>query len=111
MPQASVVAAELRKLADSLDKEPETVIDRPNLYWYHWTDDSKDLFLTIAHLLPRPLKKEYTENDLKLVYESEGLRALTQIPRKAVCRVITPAQPAVYDCDPILSEAQFEEIQ
>lgn len=110
MPQASVVAAELRRIADSLDKEPEAKIDKPYLFFSHWAESEKQEFLNEARLLPRPLQKKYTDTELTLEYDSEGARVWTKIQRNAVCRLIRPAIPAEYDCDPILSEQELQEV-
>ncbi len=111
MPKASVVATELRRLADSLDKEPEAEIRRPCVSFYHWDESERDKFLALARLLPRPLKKDYTDQELKLSYESEGVWVYTQIPRNTICRLVAPAIPAQYECDPILSEAELSEVE
>ena len=57
---AGQVAIELRKLADSLDREPEAAIEKPGVYLYHW--GQKETFLALAKILPRPLTREVHRN-------------------------------------------------
>lgn len=110
MPTARDVASELRKFADSLEKNPEAIIVRPNIRFWHWNEKDRDLFLAEAPLLPRPIQKIYDDTDFKLKYETGSISIWAEIPRSAVCRLITPAQDAVYECDPILSDSEMEEV-
>ena len=48
----------------------------------------------------------YEGTELKLKYTAGGLNIQAYIERDKVCTLITPAQPAVYDCTPILSQAE-----
>ncbi|HWF62905.1 MAG TPA: hypothetical protein VN666_21715 [Nitrospira sp.] len=104
MPKASEVAAELRKVADLLDREPEAEIKKPLI---SAGSDEKDEFLAIARLMPRPFKKTYRDwcgtPSIELDYESEAVRIWALAPRSVACRVIKPAVPAVYDCEPLLT--------
>lgn len=109
MPLAKDVAAELRKLADCLDKSPNAEIVRSHVSFWHFSDN-KDNFLSLAHLLPRPLKKFYEGDDFRLRYEKETIQILSSISRKQVCTLIAPAKPAVYDCPSILSDAEEAQI-
>lgn len=111
MPQASVVAAELRRIADSLDKEPEAEIQQALISFYHWSDSGKEQFLNEVRLLPHPLKKKYTDDEVALEHEAPGARVYAKIRRTAICRLIRPAIPAEYDCDPILSEQELQEVE
>jgi|ERR1035437_253782 hypothetical protein len=109
MPTAGAVASELRRIADALDKEPGAEIEKVSLYFSHLSH--KDKFLTLARLLPRPLLKSYTSNndnegDLELRYDSAALSLNAYINRSAVCTVVEPAKPAVYKCEPLLSDAE-----
>ncbi len=52
MPKAHEVASELRKLANSLDREPETLITQPLVFFN--TGARKSEFLNLARLFPRP---------------------------------------------------------
>ena len=114
-PKASEVAAELRRIADALDKEPETEVKRPLFFFYC---DTKDQFLATARLLPRPLAKKLDGDDgdtyQKLCLESDIVKGpiwvRTTINRSLMCRLVKEAQPAVYDCEPILSQAEEESL-
>lgn len=101
---AGQVAIELRKLADSLDREPEAAIEKPGVYLYHW--GQKETFLALAKILPRPLTKKYTETDVFLEYRNDAIDVSAQISRNKVCELVEPAKPAVYRCEPLLSEAE-----
>lgn len=61
MPKAADIAIELRKLADRLDSNPEAELVAPTIYFTHAylaaSFNAKNLFLALAKLLPRPLKK------------------------------------------------------
>jgi hypothetical protein len=104
MPKANEVAIELRKLADSLDREPEAEITKPYVHFSHYSKNDKDSFLAVARLLPHPLKKTYPKNDnefssVVVSYESNALYVSDSIVRTAICTLVTPAQPAKYDCE------------
>jgi hypothetical protein len=115
MPLAHDVAVELRKLADSLDKNPEAEIGRPNVNFSHtYGINPKERFLALAPLLPRPLKKgdRYTDV-LKLTYETTAICIQAYIDKSLTCELVEAAKPAVYRCVPILSldeEATLEEV-
>jgi hypothetical protein len=122
MPKAHDVAEELRKLADGLDKEPEAKITGASVYFSHWmsSDEEGDekgkmMFLTLARLLPRPLQKQYPKEDdqggdLELIYKSAAMHINANIPRSVVCHIVEPAKPAVYKCEPLLSEEDEKEL-
>lgn len=107
MPLAKIVAAELRILAERLESNPDAILVKPSLYWSHtYASDPRTPFLAVAALLPRPLKKNYSETELTLTYESEGLSIVSYTSRNAVCEIIQPAVPAVYRCEPFLSDEE-----
>ena len=110
MPKANEIANELRKLADALDKEPEAELEQPSVLFYHWGEGQKDKFLNLARLMPRPFEKQYAGDDLKIVRDAGAIRVSGMINRTAVCEMVEPAKPAVYRCDPILSETEEAEI-
>lgn len=105
---AHEVATELRKLADSLDKQPEAVVRKA---WVSFYCDRKDEFLNTARLLPRPVKKsenhpERPYSRIKLEYMSDAMDAYASIEKSKTCELIEPAKPAVYRCAPILSDEE-----
>lgn len=103
--QASEVAAELRRIADALDKEPAALIYRPILAFYC---REKEHFINLARLLPKPLKKVWREHTVELHADSSNLILSADIPRNLVCELIEPAKPAVYRCEPLLSPEEEE---
>lgn len=105
MTTAGAVAAELRRIADALDKEPGTKIKRPNMFFSHWTGE-KDLFLNLVGLLPHPFDKAWDSESLTLQYLRNALHVYATIPRAAVCTLKEPAKPAVYECEPMLSQEE-----
>lgn len=116
MPTAHEVATELRKFADSLDTDPDVEIAKANVWWYFWSESDKEMFKRIVRLLPRPLVKSIddpTSDTPRLVVTSASNAAVefeARIPQRVTCRIIEPAHPAVYDCEPILSETEESEI-
>lgn len=105
MPLAKDVASELRKLADALDKSPETLVVAPYVSMYN--SYSKEAFLNFARIMPRPIKKEVGGSDrypdLVLVHENENIRISSRIAQSDMCELVEPAKPAVYRCTSILS--------
>ena len=109
MPKASEVAAELRCVADALDKEPEAEVRKAHLLFTCSFD--KELFMNLARLLPKPLAKKYDEVDgpfstLAIEYETSGIWIRASVYRSAVCKILRPAQPAEYECEPLLTLAE-----
>ena len=116
MPKASEVAQELRKLADALDKEPDTSIS--NVYC-GISLKSKESFLSVARVLPRPLWKDLSATEYVLdnrQHKPDGsldfgaawpaIHIRAQVDRSLVCRLVKPAIPAKYECDPLLSQEE-----
>lgn len=110
MPLAKDVAAEFRRLADCLEQNPEAEVKDPLVSFYHYTESDKTRFLNIVRLLPHPLKKEFTNDDVRIGYKTDAVWIYAKIPRNAICELVEPAKPAVYKCEPLLSDAQIEEI-
>ena len=112
MPLAKDVAAELRKLADCFDKQPDANI--PSAYMSFSRDygkDDKERFLNVAKIMPRPLRKEWTDCELRMEYKTAALYVVARIDRADVCELVEPAKPAVYRCDPILSAEDEAELE
>ena len=104
MPLAKEVAAELRKLADALDLHPDVEVKRPSLDFNYWNKSEKDVFLATARILPRPVAKNYPKDPdqfsrISVSHDTPSVLVETSIYREALCKLITPAQPAVYDCE------------
>lgn len=117
MPTCKQVAQELRNLADHLEQGGETEIQQAWITFYHSAaTEDKEKFKQIAKFLPRPLKKVISDpNDdkwarLKLEHDTCAVQINATIPRSATCRIIQLAQPAKYECDPVLSEEEEAEV-
>lgn len=108
MPLAGEVAAELRRIADALDREPEAEVKRPLCFFY---PGAKEEFLTLARLLPRPLAKKNADLDSEypkyiLEHQHDAVWLKVQIDQSRVCTLISPAIPAKFKCEPLLSEEE-----
>lgn len=111
---AGMVASELRKLADGLDKEPDAEIASQVHLFFHCS--SKSEFLSVVRAMPRPLKKSIDDEGKScaarnIEYDSPALWINTRAPLSLTCTLIQPARPAVYECQALLSadeEAQLE---
>jgi hypothetical protein len=110
MPKAGEIAQELRRIADALDKEPETELFVPELDFRckYQGDKGKSIFLSLARIFPRPFAKgpqSFDDDALELRYTSDALIVTASIERSKVCRLIEKERiiPAVYDCEPLLS--------
>lgn len=107
MPKAAEVAIALRKLADHFDQHADTEIITPELFFNH-LGGTKESFLASVSILPRPLKKDYgEENDqhafLKVMHEAHNLDVRCLTYRSTVCKLVTPARGPVWECEPLLS--------
>jgi hypothetical protein len=108
MTTAGHVAIELRKLADSLDAQPDAEIIKPLIHFY---GEAKEPFLSTAKLLPRPLKKRIEGGDEKyrrihVEYDSSAMWIDLSVRQTLTCEILEPAKPAVYRCAPILSDEE-----
>ena len=110
MPKASEVAAELRKLADGLDEQPDAPITKPYIYFTHLGDGEKSAFIALARSFPRPFEKVYKNDDLRLEYVNRAMDLTARINRDAVCRIVEPAKPAKYECEPLLSAEEENDL-
>lgn len=109
-PKASRVAAELRRLADSLDRFPDLAMPPPHIFFScTYRDDEKTLFLNMARLLPRPLDKDEdgpNSSDRSLSYKNDAIFVRSYLAKSKLCELVEPARPAVYRCVPLLSEEE-----
>ena len=105
MTTAGAVATELRRIADALDNEPGANVVKARL-WF-WNGGNKESFLNLIRLAPRPLKKVYEEGagaSVIVTCETDALTTDIRIARNSVCQIVEPAKPAVYKCEPLLSD-------
>lgn len=114
---AREVAQELRRLADALDKEPDAALPQPLVCFYCSQD--KDAFLALARILPRPIFKNFGEKEIELTYgnkysskqaENGAIWLYARVDRASMCRIVVPAVPAVFECDPLLSVEEEESL-
>ena len=108
MPKAIEVATELRRIADALAAQPETIIQTA---WLTFHCDTKSTFLNTFSVMPRPLTKKYDDPKdswarLHLEHNTDALQLDCSVRRSEVCTLVAPAKPAEYRCEPLLSEEE-----
>lgn len=110
MTTAGAVAIELRKLADSLDQNPAAEVPSLHVYFScsYLGAKSKDIFLGLVKIMPRPLKKEYKSDEVWVKYDPEVISVAAFVERSKVCELVEPAKSAIYRCEPLLSEDETE---
>jgi len=103
-------AKQLRILADALEAAPEFTL--PSYSDVHYAEsglenlryyEDKAGFLSAVKALGTG-RKVMTDRSITLV-AANGLLHISA-NRDAVCRIIKPAQPAEYECEPLLSQAE-----
>jgi hypothetical protein len=110
---AGQVAIELRKLADSLDASPESIVRKP---WVFFTCATRDEFVSTVKLLPRPCKKSEDKHGdeiwrkIHIEHDTEALDVRVSVLKSLTCELVEPAKPAVYRCVPILSLEEESEV-
>ena len=107
-------AKQIRFLADALDAAPEFTL--PNYSDVHYREcgiehlryyDEKNAFLSAVRAMGAG-RKVTTDSSVSLV-AANGLLHIS-VNRDAVCRLVKPAQPAEYECEPLLSQAEEAQI-
>ena len=106
MARAGDVAVELRKFVENLENNPD--VDIPKTYM-HFSTQTKDQFLAVAGVIPRPFKKSVVgENgaypQIEIKHDTDNVCIWALVLQSLTCTLVEPAKPAVYKCDPILSE-------
>lgn len=107
------LAKELRKLADAVEGlEVVREYGKPTIYFgfAYGGEIAKKAFFKFAKIMPKPFEKKTTDHEYKLIYESDTLTIQAYIERNKVCTLITPAVPAVYDCEALLSQAEIAQL-
>jgi hypothetical protein len=104
--KSAEVATELRRLADALDKEPELEISP---YLSIDADTSKETFLALARIMPRPMEKgiDFPNTDYSDFKLEHGFWKI-KVAQSAMCILVEPARPARYECPSILSPEEEE---
>jgi hypothetical protein len=105
MPTTSAIASELRRIADMFEKNPDIDMVQPRLSFYFGCSDTKEKFLDLAKIFPRPLKKGdgFSHDQYTLTHKTEALEVYASIDRSKVCTLVEKARPARYTCVPLLS--------
>ena len=111
MAKAKQIAEALRTIAENLERDPEAEC---GYIFVSSRADNKETFLNLARMMTRPIRKEYGDDYLEVGHDfmaSDGkfdyaVRNYVKTNRTNVCELIEPAKPAVYRCEPILSEAE-----
>jgi hypothetical protein len=107
------LANDLRKLADAVEGLEEVVtFSTPRIFlgFAYGNEKHKNGFIEFAKIMPKPFEKKFTEHELQLIYKSEALEVQAYIERDKVCKIVKPAQPAVYDCEALLSQAEIAQL-
>lgn len=114
MTTAGEVAKELRRLADALDNNPDSIIRKAQVFF---SCDTKDQFVATVSVLPRPLRKRVeddtrfeTLNRVIVSQDSNSLYFEASVYKSLTCELVEPAKPAVYRCAPILSLEEEESL-
>jgi hypothetical protein len=108
-------AVALREAADALDARPEFELPRyvgsnfriENFYYY----EDKDRFLAAMRALGAGTKtQDDNYGSPVLRFTIPNGRLSLSVSRDRVCRLVKPAQPAEYDCQPLLSPEESEQV-
>jgi hypothetical protein len=111
MAKAKQVAAALRTIAENLEREPEAEV---GYFYCSAYPQNKEQALNLARLMPRPYTKKYSDNEIELYHEfmasditlDFAVHHHITIKRIHVCELVEPAKPAVYKCNPLLSDEE-----
>lgn len=106
------VANELKKLIAGLETNPDVDVPAALVYF----NCGKEEFRALARILPHPLVKGVDFEgeryaDKTLTYKGAAMRIKASIPMSKVCRLVSPAIPAKYECEPILSPEEDAELE
>lgn len=104
----------LRELADYLENNPEAPIPSNAYIGVSVTDYGNPAGtryrLEIVARCPGPWQKELDDSFLTLIKDFHGVKYRVMCARDHVCTMVEPAKPAVWDCEPLLSAKEFEEL-
>ena len=109
------LAAELEKLAAHFrTQESFSISGTPMLHL--GSCHSRETFIALAKALPRPMRKRdgigSTERfpEIAVEYVTEDIHVYASAERDVLCRLIEPARPAKYECEPLLSAEEEAQI-
>jgi hypothetical protein len=109
-------AQSLREIADLFEKHPEASLPHPTLNIFAF--DREEFIRTVKALSDGGTVHKYADAEESAWPRYHGKRDFhgvvvdCEIDRKSVCRIIKPAQPAIYECPDSLLEqaAEFPEV-
>ncbi len=112
MPKAKDVAIALRELADRFDSDPEADVQKPDVWWFC---NDKESFKRIVKFIPRPLAKRIDDPNSMYPYlivdhKGDGLHVEARITQSKICHIVEPARPAQFECEPILSAEEENDL-
>ena len=104
----------LRELANYLENNPDAPIPSSaclsvSVTDYYNPSGTKYALGQVARC-PGPWQKELDDSYLTLIKEFHGVKYMVICARDHVCTMVEPAKPAVWDCEPLLSAKEFEEL-
>lgn len=97
-------ARELQKTVDHLLARPEVELENYAAPYQFLSFYDKDKFIAAARAMGSG-KKEFSRDELK--FRPDGTCIIMSIGRDKVCRLV---QEAKYECEPILSSYEVEEL-
>ena len=109
--KARQVAAALRTIAENLEREPEAEV---GYFFCTAYPQHRAHALNLARLMTRPYTKEYSDHAIELAHDfmasditlDFAVRHRIKFERSSVCEPVEPAKPAVYKCNPLLSNEE-----
>lgn len=109
---AGEVADALQILVQALNNRREVEIPGFRILAGSSYSTAKKQFLNLARLLPRPVEKTYSDNtlELKISLFNDAVILTHSIARNEVCTQLSPAIPAKWSCEPLLSSDEANEL-
>lgn len=107
------LALALQKLSVHLQEQPEVEIGCISIGNIYGTTGEQ--FKAIAAVMPKPLTKRYDPPTdvmpwIWLDGSIDGVELKFHAERNKLCKLVSPAKPAVYECDPLLSPDEDAEL-
>ena len=104
-------AQQLRELADRWELLPEETRRPVGLTLYCWHDKTLAALVvkTIGGHWDKTVKDTNTSFSA-MVYTSRETGLEVQLYRDGICKIVRPAQPAEYECEPLLSPEEEDEL-
>ena len=103
------LSSALRQIADKLDNAPEFTIPQFSSKFIHFNlFNHKQELLARARILGG--KKNYSPSSLTLTQEIGPLEVSLVVDRSTICKLVSPAQEAVYECESIFCAEEEESL-